>query len=88
MEILVKEEFRELGLDIPKSSKLSAQQAVMLNRVEEELLSTSDVANADDKELQEITENAVTSTEDLITSLMTRRSSNILCTSFWGSTRR
>ena len=39
----------------------------MLNRVEEELPSVSDVAKADDIELQEITENTMKSTEDLIT---------------------
>ena len=48
--------------------KVTAEQAVMLNRVEEELPSVSDVAKADDDiELQEITENAMKSTEDLIT---------------------
>ena len=41
----------------------------MLNRVEEELLSVSDVAKADDIELQEITERETKSTEDLITQL-------------------
>ena len=54
-----------LGFDIPRG-KVTAQQAVLLNRVEEELPSTSDVANADDIELQEITENASRSTENLI----------------------
>ena len=34
------------------------QQAVMLNRVEEELASAFDVAKADNIEFQEITENA------------------------------
>ena len=47
--------------------KVTAEQAVMLNRVEEELPSVSDVAKADDIELQEIMENATKSTEDLIT---------------------
>ena len=37
--------------------------------MEEELPSTSDVANADDIELQEITENASRSTENLIEQL-------------------
>ena len=41
----------------------------MLNKVEEELPSMSDIAKADDIELQEITENAAKSTEDLITQL-------------------
>ena len=47
--------------------KVTAEQAVMLNRVEEEIPSVSDIAKADDIELQEIMENASESTEDLIT---------------------
>ena len=39
----------------------------MLNRVDEELPSSSDVAKADDIELQEIMENTARSMEDLIT---------------------
>ena len=39
----------------------------MLNKVKEELPSASDVAKADDIELQKITENATKSMEDLIT---------------------
>ena len=49
------------GFDIPRS-KLTAQQAVMLNKVKEELPSESDITKADDIELQEIAK----STEDLI----------------------
>ena len=45
------------------------QQAIILNRVEEELPSASDVAKADDKEFQEIMENAARSIEDLIAQL-------------------
>ena len=41
----------------------------MLNRVEGELPSTSDVAEVDGIELQEITENALRSMENLITQL-------------------
>ena len=52
---------RKLGFNIPKG-KVTAEQAVMLKRVEEELSSESDVAKADDIELQEIAK----STEDLI----------------------
>ena len=52
-EILGKEELHDLGFDIPMG-KVTARQAVMLNRVEEELPSASDVAKADDIELQEI----------------------------------
>ena len=57
MEILGKNTLYlgDLGFDIPKG-KLTARQATLLNRVEEELPSESDVAKADDIELQEITE--------------------------------
>ena len=41
----------------------------MLNRVEEEMPSMSDVAKADDIEFQEITENVAKSTENLIEQL-------------------
>ena len=41
----------------------------MLNRFEEEMPSTSDVAKADDIELQEITENVTRSTDNLIVQL-------------------
>ena len=41
----------------------------MLNKAEEELPSTSDIANADDIELQEVTENESRSTENLIQQL-------------------
>ena len=58
LEILVKEELCELGFDIPRD-KITAQHAVMLNKTKEELPSTSDVAKADDIELQEIIGNAV-----------------------------
>ena len=47
--------------------EVTDEQVEMLNRVEEEELpSASDVAKADDIEIQEITENAMKSTEDLI----------------------
>ena len=65
-EIWGKKRLRDLGFDIPIST-LTARQAVMLNRVDEELPSTSDVAKANNVELQEITENTMKSTEDLIT---------------------
>ena len=42
------------------------RQAIMLNRVEDKLPSTSDLAKADDTELQEYTENAGRNTENLI----------------------
>ena len=66
-DILGKNRLRNLGFDIPKGI-LTARQAVMMNRVKEELPSTSDIAKVDDKELQEIMENTSksSSTEDLI----------------------
>ena len=67
-DILGKNRLRNLGFDIPKG-KLTAQQAVMMNRVKEELPSTSDITKVDDVELQEIMENASKSTEDLISQM-------------------
>ena len=46
-----------LGFYIPVG-KLTAQQAVMLNKAKEELPSETDITKADDKELQEIAEKA------------------------------
>ena len=48
-----------------------ARQAVMLNRVEEELPSAYDIAKADNKELQEIMEKVTKSTEVVIAQLKT-----------------
>ena len=67
-EILGKEGLSELGFKIPLGN-LTARQAIMLNRVEEELPSISDIAKADNIGLREITENASKITEDLITQL-------------------
>ena len=60
-DILGKGGLCNLGFDTPRG-KVTAQQAVMLNKAQEELPSASDVDKADDIELQEI----VKSTEDLI----------------------
>ena len=49
----------------------------MLNKAEEELPSTSDVAKADDIELQEITKNAARSTENLNSQLEGESSKNL-----------
>ena len=54
-DILGKNRLRRLGFNIPVG-KLTAQQAVMLNKATEELPSESDITKADDIELQEITE--------------------------------
>ena len=56
-DILGKGGLRNLGFDIPRG-KVTAQQAVMLNKAAEELPSESDITRADDIELQEIAEKA------------------------------
>ena len=73
-DILGKGGLRNLGFDIPRG-KVTAQQAVMLNKAAEELPSESDITKADDIELQKIVEKALgiisqikdvqTDTEDL-----------------------
>ena len=64
-DILGKNRLRNLRFDIPKG-KMTAREAIMLNRVEEELPSASDIAKADDIEPQDIAKNVTKSTEDLI----------------------
>ena len=56
-DILGKNRLRNLGFNIPRG-KVTAQQAVMLNKAAEELPSESDITKADDTELQEIVEKA------------------------------
>ena len=56
-DILGKGGLRNLGFDIPRG-KVTAQQAVMLDKAAEELPSESDIIGADDIELQEIAEKA------------------------------
>ena len=56
-DILGKGGLRSLGFDIPRG-KVTARQAVMLNKASEELPSESDITGADDIELQEIAEKA------------------------------
>ena len=56
-DILGKGGLRDLGFDIPRG-KVTARQAVMLNKAAEELPSESDLTRADDIELQEIAEKA------------------------------
>ena len=73
-DILGKNRLRNLGFDIPRG-KVTAQQAVMLNKAAEDLPSESDITKADDIELQKIAEKALgiiseikdvqTDTEDL-----------------------
>ena len=56
-DILGKNRLRRLGFNIPVG-RITAQQAVMLNKAAEELPSESDMTKADDIELQEIAEKA------------------------------
>ena len=56
-DILGKNRLRRLGFNIPVG-KLTARQAIMLNRAAEELPSESDITKASDIELQEIVEKA------------------------------
>ena len=56
-DTLRKNRLRRLGFNIPVG-KLTAQQAIMLNKAAEELPSESDITKADDIELQEIAEKA------------------------------
>ena len=56
-DILGKGGLRNLGFDIPRA-KVTARQAVMLNKAAEELPSESDITGVDDIELQEIAEKA------------------------------
>ena len=58
-----------IPFDIPTGSKVMAQWAIMLNRVEEDLPSISDVARVDNIEIREIMENAASSTDNLIKQL-------------------
>ena len=57
-DILGKNRLHRLCFNIPVG-KLTARQAVMLNKAEEELPSESDITKADDIELQEIVEKAL-----------------------------
>ena len=57
MDILGKNRLHRLGFNIPVG-RITAQQAVMLNKAAEELPSESDITKADDIELQEIAEKA------------------------------
>ena len=61
MKILGKEGFHDLDFNIPKG-KVTSRQVAILNIVEEEIPSASDLDKVGDIELQEI----VKSTEDLI----------------------
>ena len=64
VKIISEERLRDLGFDILAEGKLTTRQTILLNRGEEELPPTSDLAKVDDTELQEYTENTVRSTRD------------------------
>ena len=68
-KILGKKDFRDSGFDVPIRGKLTPRQAVALNKAEEELPSSFDVARVDDIELQEIMEHVARSIENLIVQL-------------------
>ena len=58
VDILGKGGLRNLGFDIPRG-KVTARQALMLNKSAEELPSESDITRVDDIEFQEIAEKAL-----------------------------
>ena len=72
-DILGKYRLRRLGFNIPVG-RITAWQAIMLNRAAEELPSEYDITGVDDIELQEIAEKATKSTEDLISHLNDQQS--------------
>ena len=63
-EILRKRRLHEMGFDIP-AGPMSPQKYIVLNRLEEELPSVSDLDKVDDIELQEMGKNATRSIENL-----------------------
>ena len=69
VKIMGKEGLSDLGFDIPIGGKVTVLCAIMLNRIEEELPSVSDVARVDDIELQQVMENAARSTDNVIEQL-------------------
>ena len=72
-DILGKNRLRRLSFNIPVG-KITARQAVMLNKAAKELPSESDITRVDDIELQEIAEKATKSSEDLILHLNDQQS--------------
>ena len=72
-DILGKNRLRRLGFNIPVG-KVTARQAVMLNKAAEELPSEFDITGVDDIELQEIAKKTLKSTEDLILHLNDQQS--------------
>ena len=66
--IIGKNRLHNLSFNIPMG-KPTPRQAVMLNKAKEKLPSTSDIANVDYIELQQIMENASRSMENLVQQL-------------------
>ena len=75
--ILGKNRLHNLGFDVPWG-KPTPQRAVVLNKAEEEIPSTFDIAKADDIELQEIMENPAKSMENLTQQLEKESSEDFL----------
>ena len=71
VDILGKKRFHALGFDIPRDSKITARQAVALNKIKEKLPSVDDIAKADAIEMEELGKNMedvisqMTQTDDL-----------------------
>ena len=63
--ILGKTYLRKMGFDIPKDSKVSARQAMELNKLNQDLPSTSDIDNASNIELINIADQVHRSIENL-----------------------
>ena len=72
-DIFGKNRLCRLGFNIPVG-KVTAWQAVMLNKTQGEPPSESDITATDDTELQEIAEKASKSTEDLISHMNDQQS--------------
>ena len=67
-EILGKGRLRNLGFNIP-SGKITPREFVALNKAQKELPSASDLAKADDTEMQEFSKRTMKSMEDLISQM-------------------
>ena len=68
-KILGKRGLPDLGFEIVVGSKITAQQAITLNKVEEELPSATDIGKSDGIELQEIMRRTMKSAENLLRQL-------------------
>ena len=71
-DILGKERLRQMGFEIP-TGRITARQAVMLNKTAEELPSASAIDGANGIELQELTERTITASKDLLHEISTDR---------------